>query len=77
MLNTDVECGKYRIDITLHKKGIGAEESFPSYKYCGNPCSVDLSHDQAMQYGLGITKDMMGKIWSKEYEFAMSVKITK
>ena len=63
MLNTDVECGKYRIDIMLRKECIGAEESFSRYKYGGNPRSIDLTHDQAMHHGLGIPNDMVTRIY--------------
>eukprot|EP00092_Neocalanus_flemingeri_P002563 GFUD01002745.1.p1 GENE.GFUD01002745.1~~GFUD01002745.1.p1 ORF type:complete len:366 (+),score=80.48 GFUD01002745.1:43-1098(+) len=61
MFSSEVECSKYKIEMTLHERGSTSQDAEVSFKYCGKPCSIDGEKSDYKYYGVAVnTKGMEG-----------------
>ena len=58
MLGSKEECSEYKVDMVVHEYDSQATNSEISFKYSGNPCSID-EDKQRVKY-LGLTVTFMG-----------------
>eukprot|EP00092_Neocalanus_flemingeri_P022888 GFUD01024815.1.p1 GENE.GFUD01024815.1~~GFUD01024815.1.p1 ORF type:complete len:292 (-),score=46.52 GFUD01024815.1:37-912(-) len=63
MFSSEVECSKYKIEMTLHERGSTSQDAEVSFKYCGKPCSIDGEKTDYKYYGVGVnSKGMEGTL---------------
>lgn len=76
MFELEEECSKYGLEIVVHEEGTTATDSEVSYKFCGQPTSID--EEDVKYLGLTVSDSGMRKLLKKgqNKDFILSFKFS-
>ena len=76
---SEKECINYKVEVVVHEINSSSEDREVSFKFCGQPTSIDESKLHRKYLGLTVSKFGIAKILkkSKDREFSLSFKIVK
>jgi len=81
MFGTEVQCSEYRVELEVHEYSSNKSSEIKqiSYKFCGNPTSIDVEKTKLNSFGINelAMQQMVDKSEDKSPTFSLSYRIVK
>jgi len=81
MFGTEVQCSEYRVELEVHEYSSNKSSEIKqiSYKFCGNPTSIDVGKTKLNTFGINelAMQQMVDKSEDKSPTFSLSYRIVK